>query len=188
MRQIVTDDLIQNIKQKDEAAFGQLLSMYQSRVYSFAFRMLCNEEDADDAVQEIFIKIWNRIGSYKKGFSFNTWLYGIATNYCYDVLRKRKRTPEIINTEFLESVKYIGEKNIETNVSNKQLLAVIVKLTEKLAPKQKTVFVLKELEGLEVSEISAITNLSPEKIKSNLYVAKNEMRKLLNAYIQNEQN
>lgn len=188
MQPIEIKELIEKVKQKDEAAFRQLVLWYQNKVYAFTFRMLCSEEDANDASQEIFIKVWKSIQRYKPDFSFNTWLYRIATNHCNDVLRKRKRIPEMItDMDGAEALKYIAQPDIESNISNKHLAAIIRGLTQKLPDKQKVVFVLKELEDLNVDEISAITKLSPKKIKSNLYVARNTMRKLLNETFQNEQ-
>lgn len=187
MRPTETDELIEQIKQKDEGAFRELMSVYQNKIYVFAFRMLCNEEDANDAVQDTFINVWRGIFKYQHDYSFNTWIYRIAANCCYDMLRKRKRMPDIIagiDTEEILALSHRG--NIEQALSNKHIGAVIHMLTHKLPHKQKAVFILKELEGLEIAEISAITQLSPKKIKSNLYVARIRMKILLNKFSNNE--
>lgn len=59
-------------------------------VYTLAFRLLCNDEDAKDIVQETFIKVWKHLGSFNPEFKFSTWLYKIAANQCYDILKTAK--------------------------------------------------------------------------------------------------
>ena len=174
------NELIQRCRTGDSNAFRQLVDNYQGRVYVFAFRMLCNEEDAKDVVQEAFIKVWRNLSKYNTDFKFTTWLYRITANCCYDHLRKGKQQKQ--NVE-IDQVKHACEQllqsNLEQKIINENLAAVITQLTHELTPKQKLVFTLKELEGFEVNEIAAITDLSPEKIKSNLYLARKNIREQL---------
>ena len=173
-------ELIERCRNGDSNAFRELVDNYQGRVYVFAFRILCNEEDAKDVVQETFIKVWRNLSKYNTALKFTTWLYKITANCCYDHLRTGKRRKQHVE---IEQVKHACEQmlqsNMEQKIINEDLAAVISQLTNELTPKQKLVFTLKELEGFEVNEISAITNLSPEKIKSNLYLARKTIREQL---------
>jgi RNA polymerase sigma-70 factor (ECF subfamily) len=173
-------ELIERCRRGDANAFRKLVDNYQGMVYVFAFRMLCHEEDAKDVVQETFIKVWRNLGKYNAALKFTTWLYKITANCCYDHLRKGKQRKQHVE---IDQVKHACEQmlqsNVEQKIINEDLAAVIGLLTHELTPKQKLVFTLKELEGFEVNEISAITNLSPEKIKSNLYLARKNIREQL---------
>lgn len=173
-------ELIEQCRKGDSNAFKQLVDNYQGMVYVFAFRMLCNEEDAKDVVQETFIKVWRNLSKYNSALKFTTWLYKITANCCYDHLRKGKHRKQQVD---IDQVKHACERmlqsNLEQKIISKDLAAVISQLTQALTPKQKLVFTLKELEGFEVNEISTITNLSPGKIKSNLYLARKTIREQL---------
>ncbi|TWI84942.1 RNA polymerase sigma-70 factor (ECF subfamily) [Lacibacter cauensis] len=173
-------ELIERCRNGDANAFKQLVESYQGMVYVFAFRMLCQEEDAKDVVQEAFIKVWRNLSKYNTALKFTTWLYKITANCCYDQLRKGKYRKQQVE---IDQVKHVCEQmlqsNMEQKIMNKDLAAVISQLTHQLTPKQKLVFTLKELEGFEVNEISIITDLSPEKIKSNLYLARKTIREQL---------
>lgn len=173
-------ELIERCKKGDSNAFRELVEYFQGRVYVFTFRMLCNEEDARDVVQETFIKVWRSLAKYNSALKFTTWLYTIAANCCYDHLRKGKQRKQQVDIEQVKlACELLLQDNLEQKIINEDLAAVITRLTHELTPKQKLVFTLKELEGLDVNEISAITNLSPEKIKSNLYLARKNIREQL---------
>lgn len=162
---------------KDAEAFRKLVEAHQAMVYSLAFRLLCDDEEAKDIVQETFIKVWNHLHRYNTEMKFTTWLYSITTNLCYDRLKakKRKTTFSLSDQNILNEL--ISNENIEKTLINAELSTIIQLLTDELTPKQKLVFTLRDLEGLEIEEIVKITGLSAEKIKSNLYLARQYIRK-----------
>ncbi len=171
--------LIHRSKHNDTAAFAVLVSEHQMLVFRLAFRLLCDEEEAKDVVQETFIKIWLSLKSYNPSFLFSTWIYRIACNICYDRLRSNQRT--LFRGELTEyEMRIASEEDIESSLANKELSEMILRFTDELTPKQKLVFVLREVEEREISEIETITGLSPEKIKSNLYLARKSIREKLN--------
>ncbi len=171
--------LIQRSQCQDTVAFAQLVSSYQMLVYRVAFRMLCDEEEAKDVVQDTFVKVWLSLKSYNPSFRFSTWVYKITCNICYDRLRAKQKAG--FNRELTDSDLHIAsEEDIESEVANKELGELILRFTNELTPKQKLVFVLREIEGREISEIELITGLSPEKIKSNLYLARKHIREKIN--------
>jgi RNA polymerase sigma-70 factor (ECF subfamily) len=174
-------ELILLSKQCDAKAFRKLVAMHQARVFSLAFRLLCNEEDAKDIVQETYIRVWKHLDQYKTEMKFTTWLYAIATHLCYDRLKtlKRKGNFQPIDSENLNFKFFLADGNIETAVINSELAKIITLLTDELTPKQKLVFTLRDLECLEVTEIKTVTGLSAKKIKSNLYLARQYIRKKL---------
>ena len=169
---------IKKCKMGDRDAFRQIVARYRQMVYTLSFRLLCNEEDAEDATQESFIKAWESIKRYDESFKFSTWLYKITANTCYDRLRRRKREKfvEIGGFELHDS------SNIEEAIENRELGLLISKLTNGLSAKQRIVFILSDIEGLESTEIGEITGLSSGKIKSNLHLARKQIRKRVEGY------
>jgi len=181
MDQFLIDKYIAQSKQGDSEAFRKLVEEYRSYVFSLSFRLLCNEDDANDAVQETFIRVWTHLQSFKSEMRFSTWLYKIATNVCYDRIKALKRGNNLISLTLDDAIllNQPSLENIEAAVINDELGKIIKFITNELTPKQKLVFTLRDLEGLEVDEIVAITGLSPKKIKSNLYCARQYIREKL---------
>lgn len=177
MLQSTVKELIVLSRQNDAQAFRKLVEAHQFIVYTLAFRLLGNEEDAKDIVQETFIKVWNHLDRFKPELKFTTWLYTIASNQCYDKLKKTKHQFSLNFDEQNLVREFISNENIESNIINAELAHIISSLTDDLTPKQKLVFTLRDLEGLEIEEIKSITNLSAAKIKSNLYLARQYIRK-----------
>lgn len=176
MHQSTVKELIVLSRKNDEQAFRKLVEAHQSMVYTLAFRLLCNDEDAKDAVQETFIRAWKHLGSFNLELKFSTWLYTIAANQCYDKLRKAKHTITLRLEDQNVIREFISDENPEKNLLNTELAQIISSLTVGLTPKQKLVFTLRDLEGLEIEEIITITGLSAAKIKSNLYLARQYIR------------
>ncbi|MEN8121910.1 MAG: RNA polymerase sigma factor [Bacteroidota bacterium] len=163
----------------DKLAFRDLMVYYSDYVFALAFRILNHEEDAKDIVQESFIKIWQNINRYRKEIKFTTWIYKITVNLCFDKLKTKKRKPLVFNNELEFSNQALLDADIEIKLNNKQIAAVIKKLAENLTPKQKVVFVLNDIEQIEPQEIVKITGLNKGQIKSNLYYARQQIRKKL---------
>ena len=179
MQQSTVKELIELSRQNDAQAFRKLVEAHQSLVYTLAFRLLCNEEDAKDIVQETFIKAWKHLDRYKTELKFSTWLYTIAANQCYDKLKKAKNNYSLSLDDLNTISEFISNENIEKTIINAELAQIISSVTNELTPKQKLVFTLRDLEGLEIEEIESITSLSSAKIKSNLYLARHYIRKKL---------
>jgi len=162
-------------RQGNTDAFRYIVSEYQQLIYTLAFRMLCNEADAEDITQETFIKVWLNMGRYKQQYKFSTWIYKIASNTCYDKLRSER-----VKNVNLDDYDTFSDTNQEELLHNKELKKLILKLTNGLSPKQKLVFTLSDIEDLEVKEIQLITGLTAAKIKSNLYLARKYIKSKIN--------
>jgi RNA polymerase sigma-70 factor (ECF subfamily) len=173
-------ELINLSKNGDKTAFGELINTYQNLVYSVAFRLVANEDFAKDIAQETFLRVWLNLHKYNKKYKFSTWIYKIATNICYDFLRKHKQKNFVqIDIESVKSL-IISKENVEEKIINEELKSLILYFTNELSPKQKIVFTLSDIEDLETDEIEKITGLSAEKIKSNLYLARKNIKEKLN--------
>lgn len=171
-------ELIRHIKKGDKLAFRQLVEEYQQFAFSLAFRILCDEEEAKDAVQESFIKIWQKIESYDLKQKFSTWVYKIVTNKSIDRYRVIKRKHEINLDEATKVIEKM-QFNTETILENKEISQIIGALAENLPEKQRIIFVLRDIQGLNSIEVEEILDLSSDSVKSNLYVARKTIREKL---------
>lgn len=179
-----TGTLIRSCINRDEAAFRTLIDSYSDFAFSVAFRIMNDEEESNDIVQEAFITVWNKIGSFDTEKKFSNWLYRIIVNKCYDALRKRKRMqlvhPDANNWNIPE---LISESNPERKIDNKEIGKMIRLLTFKLSTKQKIVFIMSELEGLSHDDIAEITGMAKTIIKSNLNHARRKIGEMIKKYI-----
>jgi RNA polymerase sigma-70 factor (ECF subfamily) len=152
--------------------------------FSIALRMLGDEDDATDVVQESMITIWKKIRDISSPESFKTWIYRIVLNKCYDELRKRKRNPEVKADE--AAWKFLTDRVSENpgrEADNKEIAGVVMTLTEDLSPKQRAVFILSDIEEMTGDEVSRITGMSKMNIKANLYYARKRIGELIVKYM-----
>lgn len=169
---IQTDsNIVQQSKQGNKDAFRSIVMQYQHMVYSLSLKMLCNEDDAKDIVQESFIKIWLNIRNFDESKSFSTWVYTIATRLCLDKLKSRKHTVPLPDDE--QAMRHFASNSdIHLDVENKEWIMLIRAITAELSPKQRLVFTLCQLEELSSDEAEQITGMNATQIKSNLYLAR----------------
>ncbi|KGN77052.1 hypothetical protein HW49_11025 [Porphyromonadaceae bacterium COT-184 OH4590] len=160
--------LISCSKDGDRFAFSSLVRYFQSKIFSLTFRMLCNEDEAKDVMQDVFIKAWLHLNDYDSKYHFSTWLYRIASNLCLDKIKSFEKT----HLTTIKEYNIASNQNIETELINKEIAHNIKQLTNRLSAKQKLLFTLRYLEELDIPEIIDITGMSAAKIKSNLYLAR----------------
>ena len=171
MNQEKIQELVNRSQQNDKRAFALLVSEFQPLVFRLAFRLLCDEDEARDITQETFVKVWLSLKTYNQENRLSTWLYKITCNTCYDRLRSLRHSPLDNESAFSGSVNIPSDDNIEIS---------LLRYTSELPPQQKLVFMLRDVEELEVAEVQTITGLSPEKIKSSLYLARKNIRYKMN--------
>jgi len=164
--------------------FRKLVELSSPFAYSVAFRMLGDEDQAKDVVQETLVTIWQKLKKIKTAEVYKTWMYRVVVNKCYDEMRRRKRNPEFVTDE--QSWKLISNRISEgpsAALENNETSRIIRILTEKLSPRQKAVFVLSELEGMSNDEISGITGISKSAVKANLYHARKTISQRVEKYL-----
>jgi RNA polymerase sigma-70 factor, ECF subfamily len=150
--------------------------------------MLGNHEDALDLAQESFIKVYQNLNRFKFNSSFSTWLFKITSNLCRDKLRKKQHilttysmSEDKINKKAMENIEKAD--NPENISISRQLSISIQEKIDQLSPKHKTVFVLREFEGLSYEEIAAVLEISVGTVKSRLSRARRSLREDLNKII-----
>jgi len=176
----VSYNLIQSVKSGDKQSFGQLIDCCSQYVYGISLKMTGNSEDASDAAQESFIKVWQKISTYKSHFKFTTWLYKIVVNTCLDKLRQRSRENQIFKqSDELENLRVPASSDHRIEFEEKQFVEFIRIVSGNLSSKQHAVFVLHDLEDLTQEEISKILGMSKGSVKSNLHHARKAIRQIL---------
>ena len=176
--------LIEECKGGNFNNFRKLVELTSPFAYSVAFRILGNDEQAKDVVQETMVTIWQKLKKIKTAEVYKTWTYRIVVNKCYDEMRKRKRNQEFVADE--KTWDLISERISEgpsASLENSETSKIIGTLTEKLSAKQKAVFVLSDLEGMSNDEVSSITGISKSAVKANLYHARKSISEKIEKYL-----
>ena len=170
--QIDPENIINKARNGDKEAFGKLVMQHQQYAFNLAFRIVCNEDDARDIVQDSFIKIWKNMKLYLPKIKFTTWMYKIVSNTAIDHLRSNKKMDTVNIDDFYERLEQTNVNTPETLLNNKETGQLISLFADTLSEKQKLVFVLRDLQGLNSSEVEDILNLPETSVKSNLYHAR----------------
>lgn len=179
------EEIIRLCKDGDRDAFDELVKMHQSKIVNMAYGMLSDREDAFDATQEVFVRVYKNIDSFKGNSSFSTWIYRICVNVCSDMLRKRQRGGNIIsiNTAYSDDDKEMdicdGAPTPEEYAQLSEKQAAIRTAISKLKDEYRAVITLFDIEGLSYDEISVILKLPSGTVKSRLNRARNALKKIL---------
>jgi RNA polymerase sigma-70 factor (ECF subfamily) len=181
--------LIEHFKKNDAKAFSKLVLKYQNMIFNLCFRMIGEYDEANDCAQETFVKVYKNIKKYEYRCSFSTWIYRIAINTCKNKLSSKsfKQSRDYVrldNPHSPENVIYNSE--IRDNAFNpvellekKEKSELIQKAINELPSKQKTLVILRDIEGKSYQEISEITELKLGTVKSKLTRARANLRELL---------
>lgn len=177
-------DLILKASKNNINAFEELISPYTNQLFNFAFRMLKNREDAEDALQETYLKVYKSLNSFEGNSSFKTWLYRITTNVCLDMLRKQKRqTHQSLNTtdEDGEHEISIPDETYSPEISAKKSAAmdVLKKAMDNLNEEHKIAITLRDINGLSYEEIAEAMEINVGTVKSRINRARTQLRKFL---------
>lgn len=139
MKHIIQMDsnIITQCKNGDKSAFRWVVQKYQRLVFSLALKMLYNEEEAKDAVQKTFIRVWQHIENYDSKRNFATWVYTIATRLCLDMLKSRQAVTPLPEDEATLQ-QFASDTNSEKTLENREWVSIVKVLTEGLSPKPCT--------------------------------------------------
>ncbi len=174
----IAEDIVIRCQQGEKAAFRGVVQTYQRMVFSLSLKLLCDEEEARDMVQETFIRVWQRMGEYDTRKNFTTWIYTIATRLCLDRLKRMQHVVSMPDDELVFR-RYASDTDTHRALENKEWVSIVRMLADGLGEKQRMVFTLCHLEGLSSSEVEEITGLDAKQVKSNLYVARQTIRERL---------
>lgn len=172
------EEIIAKIKSgrdKDET-FTLLMNKYKERIYWHIRRLVVSNEDAEDILQETFVKVYFNMDKFKGNSSIYTWLYTIATNECGQLFRKRK----IITSSYDDSSQVLLENlSSEPSLSGDEVLVDFQKAILSLPEKQRLVFNLRYYDELSYHEISEITGQSESTLKTNYHYAEKKVKEYM---------
>jgi len=174
----IENDIIVRCQRGEKAAFRGVVQTYQRMVFSLALKLLCDEEEARDMVQETFIRVWQHLCEYDMQKNFTTWIYTIATRLCLDRLRNMRHTVPLPEDEKVLR-RFASDVDTHRALENQEWVSIVRMMAEGLGEKQRMVFTLCQLEGLSSPEVEEITGLDAKQVKSNLYVARQTIRERL---------
>jgi RNA polymerase sigma-70 factor, ECF subfamily len=184
--QAETDEqLVRKSQEDDERAFGELVSRYESKVYSLALKMLRNPEDAEDVLQDTFLRAYRGIKSFKGNSTFSTWIYRITANSALMRLRKRQLpTVSIDDADEREAPINIADwaPGPVEQVLNQETQAAMTEAIDALPPEFRQVFVLRDIEELSNAEVAEVLDISVAAVKSRLHRARLKVRNRLATY------
>ncbi len=171
-------ELVQTIRQGDDRAFELLVRRKTSKVYAVCYRIIGNAEDAKDISQLVFLKLWENLEKYDPQYAFDTWLYRMVTNVAIDYMRNKQSRENAVNSN-LRLVKTSSDAEQSVIVQRKEVEAVFEAVSVVLSPKQKTIFVMNQMEDLPSAEIAKILGCRESTVRNHLFNARKLMQQQL---------
>ena len=177
-------ELARKAGQGDEQAFAELFSLYHDRVYAVVYRFCRKEADADELTQQVWIKVWKKLHTYKGDSAFFTWLYRVVSFHCLDDVRKKKRRNE---TEWLEEYDYAEERvslpaspsRPDRELERKEVREMFNAALARLKPEHKMALIFREVEGLSYDEIAAAMKCRKGTVMSRIFYARKAIQEHL---------
>ena len=177
--------LVEETLRGDESAFAELLGRYRTSVWRTVRRRLGDHSESEDAMQEIFLRAYTSLHRFDAGRPFEHWLMRIATNYCIDVLRRRRLRPPWLCAEY-EDFSTAGVNDCRQEPSPwapDEMARAARRVLAALRPPNRDAFVLREIEGLEYSEVGRALRISPLAARVRVSRARKELYRRLRIHL-----
>ena len=177
------DELVVRLKRRDEAAFNELIRLYQGRVFRVVHRMLGDEAEAEDLAQEVFVTVFKSIDKFRGDSKLSTWLYRVAVNHAKNRLKYMNRRARGRHKEFAEVGDREGIESASMNTSHviprpdqtleaREAETAIQRALATLTEDQRELIVLRDIQHLTYDEIQDVTGLAAGTVKSRLHRAR----------------
>ncbi len=188
--------LVERCRRGDHTAFRALMERYQRKVFALSYGMVHNSEDAQEMVQEAFIKAYRNLDRFQGNSSFYTWLYRISINACIDFLRREKKGRgnvdyddqighhERVNESDFPLVSSAGVDNPGRSQSRRELGEQIRRAIAALSEKHRQVILLREVEGMAYGEIAETLGVAKGTVMSRLHHARQNLQAALGPYVE----
>jgi RNA polymerase sigma-70 factor (ECF subfamily) len=165
-------DLMRRVQEGEMVSYNTLVNRYKDRLFNVLYRMLSSEDEANDLLQETFLRVWQHKMSYDFRFAFSTWIYTIALNLARNELRRRKKIKFLDIFDFADKLTAKEEKK-DTSGNLKTLLETEMK---RLPEKYKTAFLLRDVDNLSYEEIAQVLGVPLGTVKSRVNRARAILR------------
>ncbi len=169
----------------DQRAFAEIVELYKDKIFHLAYRMLNNRHEAEDIVQETFLRVYKNLDRYDVNQKFSTWIYRIGTNLCIDRLRKRKPTysldADINDQEGMDGYSMLpsDDHTPESEMLISETQQIIHQAIDSLPAKYKTIMILRYIQDMSLQEISDVLTLPVTTIKTRVHRGREFLRKKL---------
>lgn len=171
-------ELIQNVLNGNQRDFERLVDKYQSAVFRIAIGLLHNKEDAEEIVQDVFIRVYRSLSSFDAKAAFSTWLYRVTVNASLNVLRKKKRQKLWVELSDILQLRS-KEKQADVQLVEQSDNAFIYQAMNELPAMQRVAFVLSKYEEMPQARVAEIMQLSTGAVEQLIYRAKNNLQEKL---------
>ncbi|MBZ0268606.1 sigma-70 family RNA polymerase sigma factor [bacterium] len=187
MSQVDDIALVQRAKDGEDAAFRELLERHQGRVYHHALRLMGNAEDAEEVLQDTFLKVFRHLDRFEERSRFSTWIYRIATNEALMRLRKARRAREVSLDERMErdGGEWVGDeirdfaRTALDHAMDAEIREALQETLAELPPEYRVVFTMRDIDGLTNAEVADVLDLSVPAVKSRLHRSRMYLRNRL---------
>ncbi|MEI8715387.1 RNA polymerase sigma factor [Mesorhizobium sp. ISC11] len=178
-------ELTQRALARDGAAFRTIIKTHNQRLYRIARGVVRNDSEAEDIVQEAYVRAFAHLGSFRGDASLGTWLSRIVINEALGRLRKRRRSVAMPENPQAEIIQFPlnPSDDPERTMAQRQILALVERATDSLPDLYRMVFVARVIEGLSIEETSELLGVRPETVKTRLHRARALLRKALDDQI-----
>lgn len=169
-------ELIDACRRGERLAFRDLFELHRDRVYSIALRFSGDESVAMDIAQDVFLKLFANIGSFRGDASFQTWIYRLVVNACFDHLRRTSRLAPLTDS-FLATLR--SSSDALHDLLRREMVTSVRAAVNRLSPPMRMAVVLRYTEGLAYDEIAAALNCTPGTVASRLNRAHKALERML---------
>lgn len=168
---------LEQARRGDQTAFGKLIEAYQRPVYNLAYRMLNNPGEAEEAAQEAFIRAYTRLHTYNPNHKFSTWMLSITSNYCIDIIRKRRALLLSIDEPLPPHPALMsdGQKGPEAQMEMSEQQDLVQSLLQELPEDYRQAVVLRYWHEMSYEEIAEMMDTTVSAIKSRLFRARRQL-------------
>ena len=165
------EELVSLAREGDRSAFAELLGRHGREVFGLAFRLTHSYELASDVAQETWIRAWRGLPAFRGEAAFATWVYRIAVNTCYDLLRKERRRPSEAMPDYLD----LSDPRAEDPYTSVELRPSVEAALATLSPDFRAVVVLSDIEGMSLPEVAEALEVPVGTVKSRLFRARRQL-------------
>lgn len=175
--------LVANILEGNTPAFAKLVDQYKDLVYTLAVRMLKNREEAEEVSQNVFIKIFKSLSSFKGDSKLSTWVYRVTYNSCLDQLKKNKKHLMDVPIDEYNYNKIDSIDNALEGLIKEERVQLIRNCVNKLPEESSAIITLFYFDELSLDEISGITGIESNTVKVKLFRARKKLAKIMEQYM-----
>lgn len=189
LSKLTDKDLVKMLTKGSTDALNEIMVRYEDKAFNLAMRHTRNQEDAEEVLQDVFTTVFRKIKSFQGKAAFSSWLYRITVNAAFMKLRKRKQEKAVPMEDLTDQIqsKYMADHDAfdvstYSDSMNSELREILQSAVDRLPYEYRSVFVLRDVDGLSNKETAEILDLSIPAIKSRLHRARLMLRKKLERY------